>query len=93
MKMLSVAVGESCARAIDELVVSSGLYSSRSEFLKDSIRKNLALTLQLSEDLKKIHSESEALSLKAKQRGFSGKSISLAERNALAKAFVEEKGL
>lgn len=93
MKMLSVAVDESCANAIDRLVAASGLYSSRSEFMKDAIRKNLAETLRFSTDLKKIHAESENLALKARQRGFKGGLPSLKERERLARAFAKEKGI
>jgi Arc/MetJ-type ribon-helix-helix transcriptional regulator len=41
MKMLSVGVEDKFASIIDEFIAKSGRYSSRSEFLKDSIRRNL----------------------------------------------------
>ena len=93
MKMLSVAVDEKLARKIDELIDYSKLYSSRSEFLKDSIRKNLASTLELSEDLKKIREGAEKLAAKAKKRGYRGGLPSIKKREKLAKAFIKEKGL
>jgi Arc/MetJ-type ribon-helix-helix transcriptional regulator len=89
MKMLSVAVDETYARAIDEVIKSTKIYSSRSEFLKDAIRKNLAEILRLGEDLKKIHEESEKLAVKAKARGFKGKQLSRSERAKLAREFLK----
>lgn len=91
MKMLSVAVEEACAKAIDRVIEKSGLYSSRSEFLKDSIRKNLAETIELDEDLKKIREETAKLALKAKQRGYKGGLLSDKERDKIAREFVKEK--
>lgn len=93
MKMLSVAVDESYAKTIDEVIASSKMYSSRSEFLKDSIRKNLAEMLKFSKDLGKINEETEKLYLKIKQRGFKGKNLSLKEREKIARQFIKEKGL
>ena len=92
-KMLSVEVDESYAKAIDRLISSSKLYSSRSEFLKDSIRKNLVEMFRVNKDLKKIHFESEKLAANAMKNGFNGKKISNTERELLAKEFLKEKGL
>lgn len=92
-KMLSVAVEDSFARKIDELIASSGLYSSRSEFLKDSIRKNLAGTLELSEDLKSIRKGAEQLGAKARARGYKGRLPMQKERDKLAIKFMKENGL
>lgn len=89
--MLSVAVDEGYARTIDNAIAVSRLYSSRSEFLKDAIRKNLQNTLAFNRELKLIRSESEKLALKARQRGFSGKTLPRDERNKLAREFQARK--
>ena len=49
--MLTVEIHENYAKAIDELIKKSGMYSSRSEFIKDAIEKYLdrAVTLTFSE--------------------------------------------
>ena len=41
-KMLTVAVDAYFARAIDEALLVTGTYSSRSEFLQNATRKNIA---------------------------------------------------
>lgn len=92
-KMLTVEVDDSFAKTIDNVVLSTKLYSSRSEFLKDSIRKNLAEILKFNEDLKKIHVQTQKLALKAKKRGFNGKLPVLEERQKLARDFLKEKGI
>lgn len=43
--------------------------------------------------MSKIHEESEKLALKAKNRGFAGKRLSLKEMEKLAKKFLMEKAL
>lgn len=93
MKMLSVEVKDSCAKAIDAVVVSSGLYSSRSEFLKDSIRKNLAEVSQMSESLKSIRRGAEKLAAEARRRGYKGGLLSREEKEKIAREFIKEKGI
>lgn len=93
MKMLSVAVENSFAKQIDELIEYSGFYSSRSEFLKDSIRKNLAEITKLSSDFKKIHVETEKLSRIAKERGWNGEFLTREEKAKLADEFLKEKNI
>lgn len=91
MKMLTVAIDESYAKAIDSAIASSKAYSSRSEFLKDAIRKNLSEMLKFNVDLRKIHEESEKLAMKARARGFSSRKISVEERERIAREFAREK--
>ena len=93
MKMLTVAIDESYAKAIDGAIADSKAYSSRSEFLKDAIRKNLVEMLKFNENLRKIHEESEKLALKARERGFRSKKFSVEERERLAKQFIREKNI
>ncbi len=90
-KMLSVEVDDSYAKTIDKIIASSKMYSSRSEFLKDSIRKNLQEMTTLSSSLKKIRVESEKLASKATQRGFKGKMPTILQMEKIAKEFLKEK--
>ncbi|MCR4336021.1 MAG: hypothetical protein NUV57_05820 [archaeon] len=89
MKMLSVAVDESFANAIDRMISSSKIYSSRSEFLKDSMRKNLAEMMVVSEDLKIIRRESEKFFKIARQRGYKGGLLTRKEKAEIAREFIK----
>lgn len=91
-KMLTVEVDDEFAKQIDSVISSSKLYSSRSEFLKDSMRKNLSEMLGMSESLKKLRASTEELYRKVKARGGPRK-ISRKERDELAMQFAREKGL
>jgi len=91
--MLSVAVDESFASAIDRMISSSGVYSSRSEFLKDSMRKNLAEMMVVSEDLRKIRESAEKLFKKARARGYKGGLLTRKEKEKIAREFVKKNGL
>jgi len=86
MKMLSVAVDERLAKSIDSAIASSGLYSSRSEFLKDAIRKNLSKLVEQDEDLKAIRESVARLRKKAVYRP-----MTQAERDALAEDFMKSR--
>ncbi len=87
--MLTVEVDDSYAKEIDRLVSSTHLYSSRSEFLKDSIRKNLIEMTTVSKELMLIHAETENLRSKVMQRG-GLKKLSPKQRDALAKKYIKE---
>ena len=91
--MLSVEVQDSCAKAIDAIVASSGLYSSRSEFLKDSIRKNLSDATQMSESLKSIRRGAEKLAAEARKRGYKGGLPTREERDRFARQYAKENGI
>ncbi len=93
MKMLSVAVEDDFAKAIDKTIKYSGLYSSRSEFLKDSIRKNLASTMEISENLKGFREETKKLARLAKQRGYKGGLLTRKEKEKIALEFIKKYGL
>ena len=84
--MLSVAVDERLAKSIDSAIASSGLYSSRSEFLKDAIRKNLSKLVEQDEDLKAIRESVARLRKKAVYRP-----MTQAERDALAEDFMKSR--
>ena len=90
--MLSVEVEDSYAEEIDGLISYTKFYSSRSEFLKDSIRKNLIEMAAAGKELRLIRAETEKLAAKVAARG-GVKKISVRERDALARKFAREKGL
>ncbi len=91
--MLSVEVDENYARAIDKAIAASGLYSSRSEFLKDSIRKNLVDTIELSGNLEKFREGAKKLGAKAMKRGFDGSLLSKEEKEKIALEFIKKHSL
>jgi len=91
--MLSVSVDEGLARAMDKVIASSGLYSSRSEFLKDAIRKNLTDTMEVSEDLKSIRKGAIKLGKIARKRGYKGGLLSREEKDRIAREYIKRKGI
>lgn len=93
MKMLSVQVEDSFVKYIDSVVASSHLYSSRSEFLKDSMRKNISEILRMSDNLKKIREETRKLALKAKERGYDGTLLTRKEKDKIARAYVKKNNI
>lgn len=90
MKMLSVEVNDSLVKVIDNAVKNSGLYSSRSEFLKDAIRKNLLETLMLDEDFRKVHEASEKIRALARKNGYDGRTLMRKDRAGIADEFLKE---
>jgi len=90
--MLSVEVDDRLAKAIDNVVAVSGAYSSRSEFLKDSIRKNLAESMEMSEWMKDFRESTKKLAAVARSRGYKGGLLSRKEKDKIAKEYLKEKG-
>jgi Arc/MetJ-type ribon-helix-helix transcriptional regulator len=91
--MLTVAMDERFVDAIDRLIDSSGMYSSRSEFMKDAIRKNFEVMLKSDESLRKIHEGMKKLAELSKKRGNTGRMPTKKERDKFAIEFMKEKGL
>ena len=91
--MLSVEVDENYAKVIDKAIAASGLYSSRSEFLKDSIRKNLVDTIELSGSLEKFREGAKKLGAKARQKGYAGGLLSKEEKEKIALEFIKKHRL
>jgi len=91
--MLSVEVDDRLAKAIDNVVAISGAYSSRSEFLKDSIRKNLAETREMSEWMKNFRESTKKLAALARSRGYKGGLLTRKEKDKIAGEFIKERGL
>ena len=93
MKMLTVEVDEKYAKAIDKAIAKTKLYSSRSEFLKDSIRKNFREMLRTDEDFRKIDEASEKLAKIAKERDYKGGLLTRKERDKIAREYLKKEGL
>ncbi|MFH1751488.1 MAG: hypothetical protein ABH821_00920 [archaeon] len=92
MKMLSVAVEDSFAKAIDELISSTGRYSSRSEFIKDSMRKNYDKNVELSENVKKFRDGIIELRKLAISRGMKPGMPTREERDRHAREYLKKNG-
>ena len=93
MKMLSVQVEDKMVQQVDEFIEHSGLYSSRSEFLKDSIRKNLSALLEKEVYKKKVRESFHALAKKAVARGWNGKLPTGEQRAKIVEEYLKEKGI
>jgi Arc/MetJ-type ribon-helix-helix transcriptional regulator len=90
VKMLSFQVEDALVNAIDD-IVAMGFYSSRSEFLKDSVRKGIENHIALTESYKKVHFESERLRLEFKAKNKKIRNLSRKERATLANELLEKK--
>ncbi len=91
--MLSVEMDERYVKAIDAMIAKSGKYSSRSEFLKDSIRKNFDELLKTDEDLRKIHEGLQKLKKLAYERGYDGRMPTREEKEKIAREYLKKKGI
>jgi Arc/MetJ-type ribon-helix-helix transcriptional regulator len=90
MKMLSVGVEDKFASIIDEFIAKSGRYSSRSEFLKDSIRKNLDKQIESEEWRKSFMEGILELRKKAYANGYDGSLLTQKERAKIADEWIKE---
>jgi len=93
MKMLSVGVEDKFASIIDEFISKSGRYSSRSEFLKDSIRRNLEEQTKSEEWRKSFMEGILELRKKAYANGYDGRLSTLEERAKIADEYFAKKGI
>ncbi len=88
--MVSFEVEAPLLRAIDAYVKSSGFYSSRSEFIKESVRKNL---LEREEWRRDFRERIEKLRKLAISRGMPTTPVTQEERDAFAKEYAKKKGV
>ncbi|MDD5163253.1 MAG: ribbon-helix-helix domain-containing protein [Candidatus ainarchaeum sp.] len=82
---MSFTAEEAFVKAIDSAIAKTGLYHSKSEFLRDAAREKLEKILYLEEDLKAVREMRKRLQAKAKCR----KDLTLKEREALFKEYLE----
>ena len=91
--MLSVEVDDKLVKTIDEVVAKSGRFSSRSEFLKDSIRRNLEKQAEVEENMKSFMNTVVQLRKKASARGYDGSLLTREEKVKIADDHFNEKGI
>ena len=91
--MLSFAVEDKLAETIDAFVSKSGNYSSRSEFLKDSVRLNLKGQAEVEENMKNFIEGFAKLRKKAYANGYDGRMPTREERAKIADEYLAEKGI
>ena len=90
MKMLTVEVDEKYAKSIDKAIAKTKMYSSRSEFLKDSIRKNYLEMLKTDGDFRRMHEETIKLAKIAKERGYKGGLLTRKEKDKIAREYLKK---
>ena len=90
--MLSVQVDDKLVDSVDKAIKDTGYYSSRSEFLKDAIRKNLLELLLQSPSFREMHEASEAFRKSGRERGLNQKPFSKLEREKMVRAYTKERG-
>jgi Arc/MetJ-type ribon-helix-helix transcriptional regulator len=93
MKMLSVQVEDAFAKEIDAIIAESGQYSSRSEFMKDAIRKNMEKMRESAAYRKKVREAFRRLAQKARDRGWDGQMPTQEERDKIAEEFVRKNNI
>ncbi len=91
--MVSFEVEETFLRAVDAFIVSSGKYSSRSEFLKDSARRNMEWQLEVDANMKKFLKGIKKLRKQAYANGYDGHMPTREERAKIADEYLKEKGI
>ncbi|MBM3282429.1 MAG: ribbon-helix-helix protein, CopG family [Candidatus Diapherotrites archaeon] len=91
MKMLSVQVEDSFVQQIDEAIAVSGSYSSRSEFLKDAIRKAILEWHERAANRKLVHEVFREFGKKALAKGWDGSLLTREERIKIADEYMKEK--
>jgi len=92
VKMLTVQVEDALAREIDS-VVSLGRFSSRSEFLKDLIRKGIQEQMEHEQWRKGFDEMVKSVRKNALAKGWNGKLPTREERAKIADEYLEEMGL
>jgi Arc/MetJ-type ribon-helix-helix transcriptional regulator len=85
VKMLSFQVEDNLAEAVDDLL-KKGFYSSRSEFIKESIRAGIEKQLAIMQSFQKVHNASEKLRNEFKNKNMKLEESSKKERIELANA-------
>ncbi len=84
---ISFVAERAFSKAIDEVVSKTGLYQSKSEFVRDAIREKLTRLLSFQEDLAAVRDSRKRLQQKAVFKG----NLSINERNELAKSYLKSR--
>ncbi len=83
VKMITFQVEDSLAMAIDNLV-KNGFYSSRSEFIKESVRKAIERQLIIMDSFDKVHNASQELRDEFRKKGMKINKLSQKDKTILA---------
>ena len=67
---MSFTAEEGFVKAIDAAIAKTGLYHSKSEFLRDAAREKLAKVLGLEEHIKAVEASRKRLQAKMKFKGY-----------------------
>gem|GEM_PF-1138795 len=89
-RMVSVELEDGFLSQVDEVVRRSGRFSSRSEFFKDSLRKNLADEMDFLSRFGQFKKGITALRKKAYSNGYAGSLLSRSEKERIANEWVKE---
>ena len=84
---ISFVAEPSFSKAIDAIVSKTGLYQSKSEFVRDAVREKLERVVALQSDLAAVRASGKRLRQKAVFKG----NLSAAERDTLAKAYLKSR--
>ncbi|HLC36745.1 MAG TPA: ribbon-helix-helix domain-containing protein [archaeon] len=86
---ISFVAEESFSKAIEKIIKKTGLYQSKSEFLRDAAREKLIKMLGLEADLKQVRSAFKSLAKKARYNG----ELTKEQKDELARKYLKtQKG-
>ena len=89
MAMATFEIEDKFMESIDALLKKTGLYKTRSEFFKDSVRSKFK-EINEQEWRKKFREETEKMSKVAYARGYKGGLITPEQRDKIAREFIKE---
>lgn len=84
---ISFTVEKPFLRKINKLISETGLYQSKSEFLRDAAREKMVKMLELEQYLKAVESARKNLQSKAKFKG----QLSPEERDRIAREYLKKR--
>jgi len=92
MAMLSFELDDKFLKDIDSFIKRTGRYSSRSEFLKESVRSNYE-KMSEQEWKTKFRDETEKMLKLAYLRGYNGETLSKERLDEIGSKFIKKKGI
>ena len=92
MGTLTTVVNDKYIKLLDKTIKESGMYSSRSEFLKDAVREKFAEIVEMNDRLTLVRKEAKKLAKKAKARGWNGRLPTKKEKDKWALDLMKKKG-
>ena len=92
MGTLTTVVDDKYIKLIDSVIFEGKQYSSRSEFLKDSVRKNLEQAIQFNKELRELKSVSRKFAEGAIKNGWDGTLLTREDKIKAADDLFRKKG-